>query len=236
MSDTCSRLWHAYRDGQAKAPATASDYANMTWGALRLFQATHRNAYLAAARGFVDVLDQHYWMQDVGGYATSANDTQDVLVRLRSAHDDATPNANAIMLSNLVQLYLLTGDEQYRARAEELPDAFAGDVGQNALGHCGLLAACMDLMAPMHVAVVGGDLPEQWSPLARAVRSLSLPGAVEQIRADPKAVPPGSPLSGKSIIGGQATAYVCVGMSCSAPMTESAVLRSTLNKLRCVSA
>ena len=30
------RLVHSYRAGQAKAPATASDYANMIWGALRL--------------------------------------------------------------------------------------------------------------------------------------------------------------------------------------------------------
>ena len=35
------RLIHSYRAGQAKAPATASDYANMIWGALRLYQATN---------------------------------------------------------------------------------------------------------------------------------------------------------------------------------------------------
>ena len=35
------RLIHSYRAGQAQAPATASDYANMIWGALRLFQATN---------------------------------------------------------------------------------------------------------------------------------------------------------------------------------------------------
>ena len=32
---------HSYRAGQAKAPGTASDYANMIWGALRLLQATN---------------------------------------------------------------------------------------------------------------------------------------------------------------------------------------------------
>ncbi len=31
MSADGDRLWHSYRSGQAKAPATASDYANMIW-------------------------------------------------------------------------------------------------------------------------------------------------------------------------------------------------------------
>ena len=35
------RLIHSYRTGQGKAPATASDYANMIWAALRLYQATN---------------------------------------------------------------------------------------------------------------------------------------------------------------------------------------------------
>ena len=47
------RLLHSYRAGQAKAPATASDYANMIWGALRLHQATNDAAYLAARRALV---------------------------------------------------------------------------------------------------------------------------------------------------------------------------------------
>ena len=42
------RLIHSYRAGQAKVPATASDYANMIWGALRLHQATNAAPYLAS--------------------------------------------------------------------------------------------------------------------------------------------------------------------------------------------
>src|SRR5690606_5746034 len=41
------RLLHAYRGGQAKAPATANDYANMIWAALRLSQVTTKSHYVA---------------------------------------------------------------------------------------------------------------------------------------------------------------------------------------------
>ena len=90
------RLYHAYRAGLAKAPATASDYANMTWAALRLFAATGSDAYLDHAVRWTDVLDRHYWDDASGGYFTAADDTDDVVVRLKSATDDAVPNANAI--------------------------------------------------------------------------------------------------------------------------------------------
>ena len=96
------RLYHAYRAGLAKAPATASDYANMTWAALRLFAATGSDAYLDQAVRWTEVLDRHYWDDTSGGYFTAADDTGDVVVRLKSAADDAVPNANAIQLSNLV--------------------------------------------------------------------------------------------------------------------------------------
>ena len=61
------RLYHAYRAGLAKAPATASDYANMTWAALRLFAATGSDTYLDQAVRWTEVLDRHYWDDDQRG-------------------------------------------------------------------------------------------------------------------------------------------------------------------------
>ncbi len=86
-----SRLVHSVRHGQGRAPATASDYANMIWAALRLFQATGERSYLENAEGWVRVLDTHYWDEDDGGYFTAADDTQDVIVRLKPGTDDAAP-------------------------------------------------------------------------------------------------------------------------------------------------
>ena len=43
------RLLHSYRAGQAKAPATASDYANMIWAALRLHAGDQRAAPTSTA-------------------------------------------------------------------------------------------------------------------------------------------------------------------------------------------
>jgi uncharacterized protein len=220
------RLRHSYRQGRRQAPATASDYANMIWAALRLYQAKLEPRYLEAARAWTDLLDRHYWLPEAGGYATSADDTRDVIVRLRSAQDDATPNANAVMVANHAALSLLTGEGRYAHRGQEIVQAFAGEVGRNLVAHCGLLANSMDLFAPQQVVLVGSGLPGACS-LREEMQSISLPGAIviecEGTTCD------GAPIAaGKGTIDGRATAYACLGTSCSAPVTEAAALRQLL--------
>ena len=212
------RLIHSYRAGQAKAPATASDYANMIWGALRLHQATGNATYLAAAERWVAVLDARYWDTVAGGYAFTADDTPDVIVRMHGAHDDATPNANAIMISNLVALNLLTGKQFYLDRAHAIPAAFAADLGKNSLGHCGLLAGFFDLLAPQHVVVIAA-VGDTTPTLPRAMFQLSLPGSVQQV-VDTRQTLASPALAGKTQIGGKPTAYACIGPQCSLPVTD----------------
>jgi hypothetical protein len=232
--ETDGRLVHSYRNGRGHAPATASDYANMIWAALRLYQATDDATYLGVAERWVAVVDDHYWVAEPGGYALTADDTPDVIVRLRAAHDDATPNANGIMLSNLVALYLLTGTERYMEWAEAIPKAFAADLARNTFGHCGLIAGALDLVAPQHVVVIEPrreGAAAGASPLARAMLDLSLPGAVEH------AVEPGQALqdpalSGMAAVDGKATAYACLGPQCSLPVMEPAALVELLRKQR----
>ena len=133
-------------------------------------------------------------MADGGGYAFTADDTPDVIVRMRGAHDDATPNANAVMISNLVALGLLTGKPAYLDRAEAIPQAFAADLGKNTLGHCGLLAGFYDLLAPQQVVVIQSADAEPSAKLARAMFKLSLPGAVQQVVAETAPGPAGLPI------------------------------------------
>jgi len=229
--EASGRLAHSYRAGQAKVQGTASDYANMIWGALRLYQATNAPAYLAAAERWCATLDTHFWVAGAGGYAFTADDTSDVIVRMRGAHDDATPNANAVMVSNLAALHLHTSKPEYLDRANAIPQAFAADLGKNPLGHCGLLAATFDLIAPQHVVVIETADADASAKLARAMFRLSLPGAVQQV-LPAVAFPTSGPLAGKTAMDGKPTAYACLGPQCSLPVTEPDALLELLRKQR----
>lgn len=227
------RLLHSYRDGRAKAPATASDYANMIWGALRLYQVTQRPDYLEQAKRWTAILDKHYWIASPGGYATTADDTQDVIVRMRVASDDATPNANAIMVPNLVALAIITGEAGYEIRATMILRAFSGETAENPVSYSGLLAGSLDLIAPQQVVLIGTDL-DGGTTLRAVLNGVSLPGALEFDVAGPEFAGGIVSLQGKGAANGKATAYACLGPQCSLPLTAPVELRDELVRQRSV--
>ena len=228
------RLFHAYRAGKAKAPATANDYANMIRAALALASVTGEQRYISQAREWAGVLDRHYWSAELGGYYFAADDTADLIVRPFSGQDDATPNANGVMVANLVALSLWTGDERYRERAESILRGFARAVDENLLAHAGLLAATLDAYAPALIVVIvpkGGDA----GVLRRALAEVSLPNAVVQEVREGEGglvLPASSPAHGKTAIDGKTTAYVCIGPQCSPPVTNPDELLSVLHRNR----
>jgi uncharacterized protein len=230
---SAGRLLHAFREGVAKAPASAPDYANIIGAALALANFTGKSEYIAQALAWTEVLDRHYWGHDLHGYYFAADDTSDLIVRPFSSQDDATPNANGVMVANLMALYLRTGEERYRDRAEAMLKAFAGAVAENVFGHAGLLSAALAVIAPTQIVLIvpeGGDSRE----LRRALAQVSLPGAVVQevAEADARSLPPSSPAYGKSVINGQPTAYVCIGPQCSLPVTEPDTLVEAVKAAR----
>lgn len=227
------RLVHSTRHGKGRAPATASDYANMIRAALRLYQATGEPADLAQAIAWVEVLDTHYWAESSGGYFTAADDTSDVIVRLKSASDDATPSSNSVMVGNLAALGTLTGDTRFVQRAEMVVQAFSRDLARNLAGHTGLLAASIDLLSPQLIVLVEGQ-EDLAAPLHSAIRRVSAPGAVElTIKGTIGQVGPPA-LHGKSTDGGLSTAYVCTGPQCSLPVTSGDELRQLVLDQRSV--
>ena len=226
-----TRLIHSYREGPGNAPATASDYANMIRAALVLANATNNPEYVEQACAWTHVLDTHYWAQDLGGYYLAADDTDDILVRPLNGNDDATPNANTTMVSNLVALSSWTGTVTYTDRADETMEAFGPAITANPVGHAGLLYAALDLLAPALIVLM---VPEGGDPTAmrEALRDVSLPNVVvDEVWAD-ETLPSNSPASGKTVIDGKTTAYVCIGPQCSLPVTDADKLVETIKAAR----
>ncbi len=230
------RLIHSYRAGRAQAPATAADYANMIWAALRLHQSKGDRVYLDDALGWLSVLDAHYWDAARGGYYFTADDTTDLIVRTKSANDDALPNANGTMISNLVALSMLAGDVELMDRARVILDGFANDLKENLFSHGGLLAASFDLFSPQQIVVLQENGSAEIGGLAHQMRRLSLPGAVQSIIVDTTQIAGGSPASGKTMQDGKPTAYICISGTCSAPVTGSDELVESLSEQRLIGA
>lgn len=230
MRDGSGRLKHAWRAGRLAHPATLDDHANLARGALMLYQASGADGYLTAARKIVADLDAHYWDKAADGYFFSADDTSDIIIRTKSANDNATPGGNGTMVEVLARLHHLTGDEAYLKRGEALLGAFAGEIQRNFFPLANLLNGNDFHLNAVDVVIIGVAEAADTQALLRAFHGQGLPTAVLQIVADSGVLPPAHPAAGKTQVGGKATAYVCRRQTCSAPVTAPADLVATLSR------
>jgi uncharacterized protein len=222
------RLLHAARDGRAQHAGLLDDYAQMTRAALALFETTGEAAYLDRARAWSETLDRHFRDRDNGGYFLTPDDGEALIVRTRSAHDNATPSGNGTQAANLARLWFLTGDAVWRDRAEAVIAAFSGDIGRSPMAFATLLNAAELLQSALQVVVIGRRDDAATTALLAAVAGVSLPDRILQVIAPEASLPKGHPAAGKGQVDGRATAYVCRGPTCSLPITEAAMLPAAL--------
>jgi uncharacterized protein YyaL (SSP411 family) len=215
------RLRHSFRNGRLKHPATLDDYAANSRAALALHAATGEAEYLAAAEEWIAVLDRHYWDPASGGYFFTADDTADLIQRSKHAQDNAVPPGNAILVGVLTRLYLITGKDDYRARAAAIVAAFAGELGRNFFPLATLINQNEFMLNPLQVVLVGDPSSADLGALRRAVLDRSLPNLVLQQVAPGAKLPPHHPAAGKQSVAGKATAFVCRGQTCSLPITDA---------------
>ncbi len=222
------RLGHSWREGRLLFPGLASDFAAMIRAALALQEATGERAYLDWAQASQMAFEQHYANPETGGYFLTADDAEGLVVRPAAPTDDATPNANALAAQNLVRLAALTGNEAWRERADRLFDGIIPIAVQNLFGHVALLNA-LDLRLRAAEIVVTGSEVERF-----AAAALKIP-FIDRIvlrAASAESLPAAHPAQAKIAAAPEAAAFVCVGETCSLPVTQPEQIAETVSAMR----
>jgi len=222
------RLLHSFRAGKLKHAATLDDYANMSRAAVALYEATGDTSYIETAREWVDVIDAHFWDTDGGGYFFTADDAEALIIRTKSAADNATPAGNSVIAATLARLHYLTGEDAYRTRAEDIFTAFAGEVSKNFFPLTGLFCANEVLQRCAQVVIVGDPADDATKALLDAAWKAPNMNKLIQRIAPGDILPDGHPAAGKGQVNSKATAYVCIGQTCSLPLTDPAALADAL--------
>jgi hypothetical protein len=217
---TDDRLAHAWRKGRAQHAALLDDYANMSRGALRLHEATGEDRFLTQAEAWTATLDRHYWDKTDGGYFYTADDAEALIVRTKTAHDNAVPSGNGTMVAVLSDLSLLTGNATYRDRADAVVTAFAGEVARNFFPLATLLNSAERLANGMQIVVVGAREDPRTTALTRAVLDQSWPDRLLAVVPPDKELPSNHPAAGKGLVDGRPAAYICRQMICQAPIVD----------------
>ncbi len=224
------RLGHSWREGRLLFPGLASDHAAMTRAALALYEATGEAAYLERALAWQAALDRHYGNPATGGYFLTADDAEGLVVRPHSTTDEATPNPNAVAAQNLVRLAVLTGQDAWRAQADRLFDGLLPLAADNTFMHLALLNA-LDLRLRGAEIVVAGTGPRAEALTAAALKLAFLDRIV--LRAPTaEALPSSHPAQEKIKATADAAAFVCIGATCSLPVTDPAQLAVSVEAMR----
>lgn len=143
MRDSDGRLLRTYRAGSAKLNAYLDDYAFLVEALLELQRATTPadNKWLNAAHRLTDDQIAMFGDDTHGGFYFTSNDHEKLLARTMNAWDSVQPSGNSVAIRNLVRLASLTGQPEYRERAQKALDHFAHRIEQNPRGTANLAIA-----------------------------------------------------------------------------------------------
>ena len=225
LKDERGRLLHRFRDGEAAIAAMLDDYAFLTFGLLELYEASREPEYLAQALDLTRKSLAHFQDPEQGGFFTTADDGEQLLVRQKEVIDGAIPSGNSVAMHNLLKLSLLTGDADLAASGNQLAWAFSGTVRQAPSG-CTFLLCGLDLaLGPAsEVVIVGQEGAPDAREMLNVLDTTYLPRTVHLLKTG---------VTGDELISlaaftrdlhmqnEQATAYVCGGQRCERPVTDA---------------
>jgi uncharacterized protein len=216
------RLGHSWRGGRLTFPGLASDFAAMIRAALALYETTGRQTYFDQALAWQRALDRDYSDAGNATYYLTAADAEGLVIRPAATADEATPNHNAVAAQNLIRLALLTGDDDWRAKADRLIAAISSQTVENLYMHMALLNA-IDLRLRAAEIVVTGEGADADALLATA-RALPPTDRIVLHARAAAALPPSHPAQQQIAAANGPRAFICIGETCSLPVTDPAGL------------
>jgi len=227
------RLLRTFKDGQAKLNGYLEDYACFVEGLLSLFEATGELRWLNEAVLLNETMLDQFWDASTASFYLTGKDHEKLITRVKDFYDNATPAGSSVAIFNLLKLAILTGDMEYRNKAEEALRSMKTSLERYPSGFGYLLEAADFYVGPVQeIAIVGLPSDARTSRLTEAVYRQYLPNKVVVV-ADPddNALRARLPLlQGKDLVAGEPAAYVCRNYSCKAPVTTVADLEKLLNQ------
>jgi len=221
------RLLATYKDGRAHLPAYLDDYAFLADALLELLQTRWRSSDLEFARRLAEVLLDQFEDKDRGGFFFTAKDHEQLIHRSKTFADESVPSGNGVAASMLCRLGFLLGETRYLDSAQRTLRAAWAGMQDYPQAHMSLVNALEDFLSSMQILVIRGDA----SSAARWAASLSaLYAPTRMIFAIPSDAELPPALAAKRP-GETTVAYLCSGMTCSAPLANLEELARTL-KLR----
>lgn len=150
-------LFHAYKNG-AYIHAFLEDYAFVIDAAIALYSLTANNKWINMAVDCTEYCFRAFYDFRYGLFYFTSVDADPLVVRKTETTDNVIPSANSQMARNLIQLYKITGKNQYKQTAERMLCATSHEIVPYLSGHSNWALAMMELLGDQkEVVIIGTD-------------------------------------------------------------------------------
>jgi uncharacterized protein YyaL (SSP411 family) len=227
------RLRRTYKSGKSQHDGYLDDYAYLSEAALDLYEATFDPEYLREAVRLMRHLLDYFWDAEDGGFFYTSDYHESVICRKKDLFDNATPAGAGVATLSLLRLERLTGDAEFRTRAEAVL-RLAKPLLERAPMALGAMLIATDfyLQPPLEVALVGALDGEAGRALRAAVHEDFVPRKIVAGSGTPvaRALADEVPLlRGKEAPAGGVNAFVCLDYACKTPTSSAEELRALLS-------
>ncbi len=163
---------------------------------------------------------------EAGGFFFTASDHERLIHRSKTFSDDSLPAGNGVAASVLCRLGYLLGEVRYLDAAERTLKAGWAGMIEHPQAHMSLLNALEESLSSMQIVVIRGSSTEahRW---AGALNAAFAP--TRMIFAIPAEAPDLPPALAEKRAVSETVAYLCSGMTCSAPLDDLAAIARDLN-------
>ncbi|MFT4710691.1 MAG: hypothetical protein ACI8Q9_001822 [Planctomycetota bacterium] len=219
MRQEDGRLFATARNGKAHLNGYLDDYAFVIAGLIDLYESDFNPKWIHQALALNQVVEIEFAAPD-GGFYSTGDSHETLLLRLQSTTDGAIPAGLAIQTMNLLRLSELTGDPKLGVRANEALESSGVAAKESPTRFSQQLLVLDTLLAKPFEIVVAGELTSpSTQAMLTAIRSAYLPHRVVALvdgRTDFELMP----VLKEKTNDGPARAFVCQDFTCQAP-TES---------------
>jgi uncharacterized protein YyaL (SSP411 family) len=217
--------------GRARHLAYAEDYAALLEALLTMAE-LDEIGWIEDATEVADELLRLFHDRHDGGFFTTGEDAEPLIVRPKELFDNATPSPNSLAADGLLRLAALSGRTGYDEPAFEVLRLVAGFASEHPTAFAFVLEALeRATTAPIEVAVIGEDDEPATHALWARVTGRFLPASVVVCARPERGAADLTPLlTDRELVGGQATAYVCEYYACRQPVTSPDLLTAQLDE------
>ena len=226
-----SQLLRTWRSGTAKLNGYLEDYAFLADGLLHLYAATGKIRWLLEASALAQTM-LDYFRDPLGeGFFATSRDHETLIHRPKDWDDNATPSGNSVAVEVLLKLAILRDNPEWKETAAKVLRSLAPVMEQHPYSFARLLCALdFYLSTPKEIVLIGEMQEETVQEFLAAIYEKYLPNKILALGGHSDAYEKIVPLfAGKTLIEGEAAAYICENYACRQPVTTADALREQLH-------